>query len=163
MILSQPAFLFSLFSLFRTNLCEINKENCSSSLLSSTLNQLVSKLQHFQLPPHQSPSVGLPPPPLAPPRPLLPALSPLSSTSMRSSSGHNGDHMLKPNTETQHRTSTSNKTCCQRWRPGSAKRSETISQSSHRHAVNSSPRSPADRRPREIQFYDESSEACLAL
>lgn len=50
---------------------------------------------HFFIPPHHSPSVGFPPSPLPSPS-LLSAQSHQSSTSMRSSFGHNGDHMLKP-------------------------------------------------------------------
>lgn len=90
-------------SSFRQYLCEIKKWNKFSCLLPSPLKPLVSKLLHFQLPPHQSPSVGLPASPLAP---LLSAPSHQSSTSMRSSPGHNGDHMLKstlkPNTGRPH-------------------------------------------------------------
>lgn len=108
----------------------------------------VSLPLHFHLPLHYSPSVGLPPSPLALPRPLLSAPSHQSSTGMRSSSGHNGDHMLKPtlkpNTGHPHQI----KPAVSSGGLALPRGVKPYLSRPHRHAINWDPRSPAEWLPR---------------
>lgn len=109
-------------------------------------------------PPCHSPSVGLPPSLLPPPTLsplLLSAQSHQSSTSIRSSSGHNGDHMLKPalkpNTGRPHQIKPAVSSGAL---PGSAKGSETISVSASptRHKMEAQKTDRGHTSPRDIPF-----------
>lgn len=112
------------------------------------VDPFVSLPLHFHLPPHYSPSVGLPPSPLAPPRPLLSAPSHQSSTGMRSSSGHNGDHMLKPTLKPYTGHPHQIKPAVSSGGLALPRGVKPYLSRPHRHAINWDPRSPAERLPR---------------